>query len=54
MIGKQVVMEFPAPEQAGKHKLTLFFMCDSYMGADQEYAVNLLLGDEGAEAMEQD
>ena len=23
--------------QAGKHELTLYFMCDSYLGCDQEY-----------------
>jgi len=28
-------LEFTAPEAAGAAKLTLYFMCDSYMGADQ-------------------
>lgn len=32
-------LEFTAPAQAGLAKLMLYFMCDSYMGADQEYEV---------------
>ncbi|KAL7750398.1 Pre-mRNA-splicing helicase BRR2 [Sorochytrium milnesiophthora] len=31
-----VKLRFVVPE-AGEHALTLFFMCDSYMGCDQEY-----------------
>ncbi|KAF5753328.1 putative RNA helicase [Helianthus annuus] len=27
-----------APSEAGKKNLTLYFMCDSYMGCDQEYS----------------
>merc|ERR1712167_150970 len=33
----KVNLEFEAPEEMGKYKFTLFFMCDSYMGCDQEY-----------------
>jgi pre-mRNA-splicing helicase BRR2 len=33
----RVKLDFPAPAAPGKHKLTLFFMADSYIGADQEY-----------------
>jgi hypothetical protein len=37
----QVKLEFTAPATAGKTKLTLYFMCDSWMGCDQEYEVAL-------------
>jgi len=49
----RVKLEFPAPPAAGAHAYTLFFMCDSYMGADQEYPVEFTVlegdGDEGDE-----
>jgi pre-mRNA-splicing helicase BRR2 len=37
----KVKLEFTAPEEAGKAEYTLFFMCDSYLGCDQEYTVEL-------------
>merc|ERR1712000_175587 len=33
----KVKLEFPAPSDIGKHKYTLYFMCDSYLHVDQEY-----------------
>ena len=33
-------LEFTTPE-AGDHTLTLSFMCDSYMGCDQEYEFDI-------------
>lgn len=36
----KVKLEFQAPA-AGDHAYTLYFMCDSYMGADQEYKFNI-------------
>ncbi|KAH9611678.1 hypothetical protein KSS87_017396 [Heliosperma pusillum] len=30
-------LSFRAPKELGKKNLTLYFMCDSYMGCDQEY-----------------
>jgi len=33
----RVKLEFAAPEDAGDYKYLLYFMCDSYMGCDQEY-----------------
>lgn len=36
-------LEFTAPAQPGAAKLMLYFMCDSYMGADQEYEVRYAL-----------
>ena len=39
-----------APSAAGPANLTLFFMCDSYMGCDQEFQLELdvLPGEEEA------
>jgi pre-mRNA-splicing helicase BRR2 len=45
-----VKLELTAPETAGKHDLTLFFMCDGYAGCDQEYEFSLDVG----EAMDED
>eukprot|EP01059_Diplonema_ambulator_P004905 TRINITY_DN14625_c0_g1_i3.p1 TRINITY_DN14625_c0_g1~~TRINITY_DN14625_c0_g1_i3.p1 ORF type:complete len:1254 (+),score=521.60 TRINITY_DN14625_c0_g1_i3:182-3943(+) len=36
----KVSVEFVAPRQ-GKHSLTMYFMCDSYVGADQEVAFEI-------------
>ncbi|XAR59953.1 RNA helicase [Bertholletia excelsa] len=33
----KVKLDFAAPAEAGKKTYTLYFMCDSYMGCDQEY-----------------
>ncbi|ERN11506.1 hypothetical protein AMTRI_Chr03g43880 [Amborella trichopoda] len=33
----KVKLEFPAPSEVGKKEYTLYFMCDSYLGCDQEY-----------------
>lgn len=45
-----VKLEFMAPEP-GIHDYVLFFMCDSYMGCDQEYTFKLGVG-EGGESSE--
>ncbi|CAL0310752.1 unnamed protein product [Lupinus luteus] len=34
-------LEFAAPADAGKKSYVLYFMCDSYLGCDQEYGFNL-------------
>jgi pre-mRNA-splicing helicase BRR2 len=34
-------LAFQAPDVAGAHELTLFFMCDSYLGCDQELELKL-------------
>lgn len=34
-------LEFLAPEQPGPASLTLFLMCDSYLGCDQEFEIDL-------------
>ena len=50
---QKVKLEFSAPEAVGQHDLTLYFMCDSYLGCDQEYefALNVKEGgdDSGSE-----
>jgi pre-mRNA-splicing helicase BRR2 len=37
----KVKLDFVAPEEAGDYALTLYFMCDSYAGCDQQYEFNL-------------
>ena len=53
---QKVKLEFSAPEAVGQHDLTLYFMCDSYLGCDQEYefALNVKEGgdDSGSEDAE--
>jgi pre-mRNA-splicing helicase BRR2 len=33
----KVRLDFTAPEEEGEHNYTLYFMCDGYLGCDQEY-----------------
>lgn len=44
----RVKLDFPAPSEAGSHDLVLYFMCDSYLGCDQEYEFQVQV--EGGEA----
>ena len=37
----RVKIDLTAPSDVGKHEFKLFFMCDSYMGCDQEYELPL-------------
>ncbi|CAK9183443.1 unnamed protein product [Ilex paraguariensis] len=37
----RVKLDFTAPAEAGKKTYTLYFMCDSYMGCDQEYSFSI-------------
>jgi len=50
-----VKLEFPAPAQ-GHHELKLYFMCDSYMGCDQEYdvAMDVAEGQEESSSSEEE
>jgi pre-mRNA-splicing helicase BRR2 len=34
---QSINIEFSAPETVGSHTLKLYFMCDSYLGVDQEF-----------------
>mmetsp|Transcript_23994 Transcript_23994/g.37624 ORF Transcript_23994/g.37624 Transcript_23994/m.37624 type:complete len:334 (-) Transcript_23994:1603-2604(-) len=45
-----IKLDMTAPENPGKHDLTLFFMCDGWAGCDQEYEFALSVG----EAMDED
>ncbi|TXG48076.1 hypothetical protein EZV62_027370 [Acer yangbiense] len=37
----RVKLEFAAPAEPGKKAYTLYFMCDSYLGCDQEYTFSV-------------
>ncbi|KAK1555940.1 hypothetical protein Q3G72_033688 [Acer saccharum] len=37
----RVKLEFAAPAEPGKKTYTLYFMCDSYLGCDQEYTFSV-------------
>ncbi|WCJ44783.1 U5 small nuclear ribonucleoprotein helicase putative [Euphorbia peplus] len=37
----KVKLEFAAPSDPGKKSYTLYFMCDSYLGCDQEYGFSI-------------
>ncbi|CAL5442767.1 unnamed protein product [Camellia sinensis] len=41
-------LDFAAPGEAGKKTYTLYFMCNSYMGCDQEYSFALDAREAGA------
>lgn len=34
-------LDFTVPSSPGQHSLTLYFMCDSWLGCDQEYEIEL-------------
>ncbi|CAD7700973.1 unnamed protein product, partial [Ostreobium quekettii] len=46
-----VRLDFAAPGEPGAYNLTLYFMCDSYMGCDQEYEFDLDVGEADDEDM---
>lgn len=41
----KVKLEFAAPAEPGKKSYTLYFMCDSYLGCDQEYSFSVDVGE---------
>ena len=49
---QKVKLEFQAPSEPGNVDYTLFFMCDSYLGCDQEYefSLNVLEAQSGSES----
>ncbi|KAG9146680.1 hypothetical protein Leryth_005025 [Lithospermum erythrorhizon] len=44
----RVKLDFTAPAEPGKKSYTLYFMCDSYMGCDQEYSFTVHVKDASA------
>ncbi|CAM9002212.1 unnamed protein product [Rhodiola kirilowii] len=48
----KVKLDFSAPAEPGKKSYTLYFMCDSYMGCDQEY--NFTIDVQESAAMDED
>ncbi|CAH8318639.1 unnamed protein product [Eruca vesicaria subsp. sativa] len=44
----KVKLDFHVPSEAGEKALTLYFMCDSYLGCDQEYAFSVDVKESGA------
>ncbi|CAH9061484.1 unnamed protein product [Cuscuta epithymum] len=44
----RVKLDFSAPGEPGKKSYTLYFMCDSYMGCDQEYTFTVDVKEAGA------
>lgn len=49
---QNVKLEFAAPSGAGARELQLLLICDSYMGCDQEYFINLNITDDDADGDE--
>jgi pre-mRNA-splicing helicase BRR2 len=47
-------LNFMAPEEPGDYTYTLFFMCDSYLGCDQEYEVAFKVGEAGESSDDSD
>jgi len=52
-VRSKVKLDFVAPEQ-GDHDYVLYFMCDSYLGCDQEYEFSLNVGEAGEDEEEED
>jgi len=51
---RNVKVVFPAPASPGMHDLTLYLMCDSYVGCDQEYQLRLQVTEAEGEQEEED
>merc|ERR1712054_122340 len=47
-VRSKVKLDFVAPDQ-GEYDYVLYFMCDSYLGCDQEYEFHLSVGEAGEE-----
>lgn len=43
----RVKLEYTAPVTPGSYKYILYFMCDAYMGCDQEYTIEIQVHNEG-------
>ena len=42
-------LEFDAPADAGRKSYSLYFMCDSYLGCDQEYGFTVDVNADGGD-----
>lgn len=47
LLGLKHLMRYT--RQVGEHSLDLFLMCDSYVGCDQEFTMDLMVGAPGSE-----
>eukprot|EP00607_Mallomonas_marina_P009084 CAMPEP_0182419832 /NCGR_PEP_ID=MMETSP1167-20130531/4187_1 /TAXON_ID=2988 /ORGANISM="Mallomonas Sp, Strain CCMP3275" /LENGTH=663 /DNA_ID=CAMNT_0024594943 /DNA_START=1322 /DNA_END=3313 /DNA_ORIENTATION=- len=47
-------LEFSVPEDPGDYTLTLYLMCDSYLGCDQEYEIEMCVVPDNDEDEEED
>jgi len=45
----KVRLDFVAPSSPGTYSYTLFFMCDAYMGCDQEYPFKITVEQGGSD-----
>lgn len=54
MLKAKTKLQFAAPEGEGEHNLKLYFMCDSYLGCDQEYDVPLQISGSVGDDMDED
>ncbi|XP_018491321.2 DExH-box ATP-dependent RNA helicase DExH12 [Raphanus sativus] len=45
----KVKLDFQVPSEAGEKSYTLYFMCDSYLGCDQEYSFSVDVKESSAE-----
>ena len=49
----RVALEFDAPEEEGEYNYVLYLMCDSYLGCDQEFEVELKVAKGESESEEE-
>jgi len=49
----EVKLDFKAPDTPGDYSMMLYFMCDSYMGCDQEYEIKIHVEPGEPEAMQE-
>ena len=50
----KIKLDFQTPKSGGEHSYSLYFMCDSYMGCDQEYKFDLKISGKGAKRKAED
>jgi len=50
----KIQLDFTAPDVPGRHTYTLYFICDSWTGCDQEYELELNVTPRAADAMHTD